>query len=185
MEIRTWNWSLLSAQHAGARFRQSHTIIYWLFAVYHTRYSNCTSRSLLSYPARSLLSLVRFLYGSSGFPLVGGGSHPPCIHLHYLLWNYTCTHILYLSWRIPIYVFEPLSSRWSLCVIALIPSPPVSCLYVIILVILILVDILIPLNPNITIFLRIDSNCIEVIPPHLSYTYIYIYLHITYSSLHL
>lgn len=130
MEIRTWNWSLLSAQHAGARFRQSHTIIYWLFSVYHTRYSNCTSRSLLNYPARSLLSLVRFLYGSSGFPLVGGGSHPPCIHLHYLLWNYTCTHILYPSWHIPIYVFEPLSSRWSLCVIALIPSYTACVLFI-------------------------------------------------------
>lgn len=39
MEIRTGNLSLLSAQHAGARFHQSHTIIYWLFSVYHTRYS--------------------------------------------------------------------------------------------------------------------------------------------------
>lgn len=105
---------------------------YYLLAILSLPQSllNCTSRSLLNYPARLVLSLVRFLYGSSGFPLVGDGSHPLCIHLHYLLWNYTCTHTPCLSWCIPIYVFEPLSSRWSLCVIALIPSYTACVLFI-------------------------------------------------------
>jgi len=38
---------------------------------------NCTPWSLLKYHARSLLSLLWFSYGSSGFLLVCDGSHPP------------------------------------------------------------------------------------------------------------
>lgn len=103
---------------------------YYLLAILSLPHSllNCTPRSLLSYHALCFPCFAsQFSYGSSGFPL---DLIVYVIHLHYLLWNYTCTHILYPSWHIPIYVFEPLSSRWSLCVIALIPSYTACVLFI-------------------------------------------------------